>query len=40
MDETAVFDEADLTKSEEFKDKGNEYFKGKYPSWFLTTIYQ
>lgn len=31
MDDTnTVYDEADLAKSEEFKDKGNEYFKGKH----------
>ena len=30
MDESnMVFDEAELVKAEEFKDKGNEYFKGK-----------
>jgi hypothetical protein len=29
MDENAVYDEAEVLKAEEFKDKGNEYFKGK-----------
>jgi len=28
-DSNTVFDEAELVKAEEFKDKGNEYFKGK-----------
>jgi hypothetical protein len=29
MDENAVYDEAEVIKAEEFKDKGNEYFKSK-----------
>jgi len=34
MDESnTVFDEAELVKAEEFKDKGNEYFKGKLHSY-------
>lgn len=36
-DENAVYDDEELKKAEDFKDKGNEYFKGtlsltrKYP---------
>lgn len=29
MDENVVYSEEENQKAEEFKDKGNEYFKGK-----------
>lgn len=33
-DENTVYDEEELKKAEEFKDKGNEYFKGNLAnSW-------
>lgn len=32
VDENAVYSEEEVLKAEEFKDKGNEYFKGKFLS--------
>lgn len=34
-DENTVYEEADSLKAEEFKDKGNEYFKGKCLKLYL-----
>ena len=36
--ENAVYDEEDLKKAEEFKDKGNEYFKGRLPDLIVFNI--